>query len=75
MKRLIHLFIAAAVVAASPPSLAETEIRVATFNVSLNRSKAGELIDDLRAGNEQARDVARILQAVRPDIVLLNEFD
>ena len=51
-------------------------IRIATFNCSLNRSKAGELVSDLQGGgNEQARQVARILRIVRPDIVLLNEFD
>ena len=54
---------------------AET-IRIATFNCSLNRNKAGELVIDLKGGgNEQARQVAGILRIVRPDIVLLNEFD
>lgn len=51
-------------------------IRVATFNCSLNRNKSGELLSDLQTGNnKQAREVAAILRAVRPDIVLLNEFD
>lgn len=53
----------------------DQSIRVATFNVSLNRPRAGRLTSDLAAGNSQAKRVARILREVRPDIVLLNEFD
>lgn len=51
-------------------------IRVATFNCSLNRNDPGMLERDLSSDqNQQARKVARILRLVRPDIVLLNEFD
>jgi endonuclease/exonuclease/phosphatase family metal-dependent hydrolase len=50
-------------------------IRVATFNVSLNRRNAGELREDLSKGDQQAEHVATILRIVRPDVVLLNEFD
>lgn len=50
-------------------------IRVATFNVSLNRNTAGQLTQDLAAADPQAKNIARILREVRPDIVLLNEFD
>lgn len=51
-------------------------VRFATFNASLNRSNDGELIDDLSApGNAQAAAVAEIIQRVRPDILLINEFD
>ncbi len=54
----------------------EKTVRVATFNCSLNRNKAGELLSDLSGGtNKQAQKVARVLRTVRPDIVLLNEFD
>ena len=56
--------------------------RVATFNVSLNRFNAGDLISDLsdpsdqlEGSDEQIRAVAEIIQRVRPDVVLLNEFD
>ncbi|WP_225890063.1 esterase-like activity of phytase family protein [Indioceanicola profundi] len=52
------------------------EIRVATYNASLNRAAAGELIDDLSAPDDmQARKVAEVIQRTNPDIVLLNEFD
>lgn len=51
-------------------------LRVATFNASLNRAAAGELIADLSTpADPQAARVAEILQRTRPDIVLLNEFD
>ena len=53
-----------------------TTVRVATFNCSLNRNKSGELLSDLTGGaNKQAQKVARILRTVRPQVVLLNEFD
>ncbi len=60
-------------------ALTADTIRVATFNASLNRSREGALLDDLRdpsrSGARQVKRVAEILQATRPDIVLLNEFD
>ncbi len=52
------------------------QLRVATFNTSLNRDHAGKLIEDLSTGdNPKAQTVAEIIQRVRPDILLLNEFD
>ncbi|MGH3360055.1 MAG: endonuclease/exonuclease/phosphatase family protein [Nocardioidaceae bacterium] len=51
-------------------------LRVATYNASLNRAADGELIDDLGTRDDaQAQTIAEVLQRVRPDIVLLNEFD
>ena len=50
-------------------------VRVATYNTSLYDEQAGGLIARLRAGDEDARNVAAVLQRVRPDVVLLNEFD
>jgi endonuclease/exonuclease/phosphatase family protein len=57
-------------------------IRFATFNSSLNRNAAGELKADLiastdmsRPGVVQAHTVAEIVQRIRPDVLLLNEFD
>jgi hypothetical protein len=62
---------------AAPPAGAGTEtVRVATYNLSLNRNFAGQLVDDLSDGaNAQAQTVAEIIQRTDPDIVLLNEFD
>ena len=55
-----------------PPSA----VRFATFNASLNRNLAGQLITDLSLpGNDQADAVAEIIQRTRPDVLLINEFD
>ena len=52
------------------------ELRVASYNLSLNRATAGELEADLSSStDEQARAVAEVIQRTNPDIILLNEFD
>jgi hypothetical protein len=62
--------------AVSPLLAADGSVRVATFNCSLNRNAAGQLIADLSTpANAQAKVIAEIVQRVAPDIVLLNEFD
>ena len=51
-------------------------VRVATYNVALNRPAEGQLVTDLEGGeDQQARNVAAVIQEVRPDVVLLNEVD
>ncbi len=51
-------------------------IRIATYNVSLQRSEPGKLLRDLQSGtHRQARQIAEVIQRVKPDILLLNEFD
>jgi hypothetical protein len=51
-------------------------LRVATYNLSLNRTAAGDLVRDLTTpDNAQARTVAEVIQRANPDVVLLNEFD
>ncbi|MFD6178920.1 MULTISPECIES: endonuclease/exonuclease/phosphatase family protein [unclassified Isoptericola] len=53
-----------------------TPLRVATYNLSLNRATEGELQADLSTGDDaQARTVAEVIQRADPDVVLLNEFD
>lgn len=48
----------------------------ATFNASLNRFNAGDLIGDLATpDNLQAQQVAEIIQRTSPDVLLINEFD
>src|SRR5205809_613313 len=50
--------------------------RFATFNASLNRDKAGQLLADLATPNDpQIRNVAEIIQRANPDVLLINEFD
>lgn len=51
-------------------------VRFATFNASLNRNSAGQLVADLSTPNNvQAQTVAEIIQRTRPDVLLINEFD
>jgi endonuclease/exonuclease/phosphatase family metal-dependent hydrolase len=54
---------------------ASQPLRVATYNTSLYDDTDGGLIRRLEAGDPAARNIAAVLQRVRPDIVLLNEFD
>lgn len=52
------------------------QMRVATFNASLNRPTEGELIADLSMPDDaQARSIAEIIQKADADVVLINEFD
>ena len=61
---------------AAPSGGAPPEVRIATFNASLNRNAEGQLIEHLSTpGNAQAATVAEIIQRVRPDLLLINEFD
>lgn len=51
-------------------------VRFATFNASLNRFNAGDLIFDLSSpDNAQAQVIAEIIQRTRPEVLLINEFD
>jgi hypothetical protein len=60
----------------TPSGPEPVEVRFATFNVSMYREDEGELAEDLAdPEHEQARAAAAVLQEVRPDVVLLNEFD
>ena len=64
---------------------ASQHLRFATFNTYLNRRTEGGLIADLRdptdqlsgedASDRQIGAVAEIIQRVRPDVLLMNEFD
>jgi hypothetical protein len=71
---LILLALLAAVPAGA---LARPEaVRFATFNASLNRNLEGQLVSDLSTpDNQQARNVAEIIQRTRPEVLLINEFD
>lgn len=62
-------------VMADPPAQPDT-VRFATFNVSMFREREGGLRADLADPTmTQARLAATVLQQIRPDVVLLNEFD
>jgi Endonuclease/Exonuclease/phosphatase family len=59
----------------------DEQVRFSTFNASLNRSTAGGLAADLSQPDadtgpvRQAHNVAETVQRVRPDVLLVNEFD
>jgi Endonuclease/Exonuclease/phosphatase family len=82
MKRLLLAMVAvlafAPAASAGPP---QADVRFATFNASLNRGAAGQLVDNLSHPEQdtvfqrQARNVAEVIQRVRPDVLLINEFD
>jgi hypothetical protein len=73
---LLILALAIPTALAHDPKGDPTEVRFATFNASLNRFNAGDLIADLSSpGNPQADAVAEIIQRTRPDVLLINEFD
>lgn len=57
-------------------STERVKIRFATFNAALSGASADELRQRLAGRrDDQLRRVAGIIQAVRPDVLLINEFD
>ncbi|MGA9572881.1 MAG: endonuclease/exonuclease/phosphatase family protein [Lysobacterales bacterium] len=51
-------------------------IRIATFNIAMGLPSEGELYRRLQTGDDEAlKKVAAVIQMVRPDVLLLNEFD
>jgi hypothetical protein len=62
-----------------PPAFAENAantIRFATFNIAMGLESQGELLKRLQAGDDEGlRKAAAVIQQVRPDVLLLNEFD
>ncbi len=54
----------------------EQLVRFATFNVAMNRKKEGQLKSELVSGKSgKTEKIAEIIQRIRPDVLLLNEFD
>ncbi len=77
---LLAIAMAVLVVGAVPAEAGDrgglTPVRFATFNASLNRFNAGDLVNELATpGSAQPDTVAEIIQRVRPDVLLINEFD
>lgn len=78
MRRLLTAALAGAMATIAAPAVAgaPATLRFATFNVSMYREEQGALLRDLaNPAMAQARLAARVLQTIRPDVVLLNEFD
>lgn len=72
-----HLALALVLLLGSNAVTADDEtIRFATFNIAMGLEAEGELARRLEQGDdERLRQVAEVLQRVRPDVILLNEFD
>ena len=52
------------------------KVRFATFNIAMGLQSEGELHQRLQSGQDEAlKKVAAVIQRVRPDVLLLNEFD
>lgn len=79
MRRIAFLTAIALVVSLVPIAAVGARpepVRFATFNASLNRFNAGDLVSDLSTpDNDQAKVIAEIVQRSRPDVLLINEFD
>jgi hypothetical protein len=68
--------LAAAPASAGPKANQPEPVRFATFNASLNRFNAGDLVVELATpGSAQPATIAEIIQTVRPEVLLINEFD
>ncbi len=51
-------------------------VRIATFNVSLYGDRSGEVARRLRGGADtRAKQLAAIVQTIRPDVLLVNEIE
>ncbi len=73
---VLAAFLVAALSFPSAAAAKNTTVRFATFNASLNRNFQGQLVSDLSTpNNAQAATVAEIIQRIRPDVLLINEFD
>lgn len=73
---MLGLAAAASATSATPPPVAEGTWRIAAWNVSFFRRSEGDLARELADGSSrQPRNVAAVLQKVRADVLLINEFD
>jgi len=75
MKRVL-LAVVCVLTLAPTAQAKDADVRFSTFNASLNRNFAGQLVADLSTpNNQQAKNVAETIQRYRPDVLLINEFD
>ncbi len=77
MRSVAPIFIVlTALTACSTANAASNDLRIATYNIAMGLQEEGQLGQNLANGQEpRLQQVAEILQRVRPDIVVLNEFD
>jgi endonuclease/exonuclease/phosphatase family metal-dependent hydrolase len=81
MRNVSLLLVLLPVFTACEPAVDTTDLepvrlRIATFNIAMGLNEEGQLTKNLASGQDtRLQQVAEILQRVRPDILLLNEFD
>lgn len=76
MRARVLLFFSFLLLISGPCPGDQSRIRIATFNIAMGLEQQGQMAAALESGIDQRlQHVAEILQTVRPDIVLLNEFD
>jgi len=87
MKKYASSLLLSTAALASFNAMAESseQLRVATFNVSMeafnynggrkNTPVGNELSTALQSGHQQIKNIAEIIQKINPDVILLNEFD
>lgn len=69
-------FTAVALIACTAAPVAAETVRFGTYNASLNRNAAGELRRDMETGTHpQISAVTEVMQRLRADVLLVNEFD
>jgi len=67
---------AASASSTTPTAPTPGTIRIATWNVSFFRQNEGDLFRELSVSDSvQPQRIAAVLQHIRPDVLLLNEFD
>ena len=70
------IFSLALIQSAQANEASTTHVRFATFNIAMGLATEGELYHRLVSGEDESlKKVAAIIQWVRPDVLLLNEFD
>ena len=73
---LLSMFLAQGCTDDRAPPTNEGPIRFATFNIAMGLDEAGSMAAALKSGADpRLKSLATVLQTVRPDVVLLNEFD
>jgi len=76
--RLFYLLLCSLLLCNAAKAVEKTgpHIRFATFNIAMGLNSEGELYQRLQSGDDEAlKKVAAVIQRVRPDVLLLNEFD
>jgi 3-phytase/alkaline phosphatase D len=76
MRDFVFFLVVSALLMSCEAASGAKTIRVATFNIAMGLEEPGQMGVALASGDDpRLQQVAEILRHVRPDIVLMNEFD